>query len=264
LADVLEFEWNRLVDGYKLERLDPDLLTFVHDLEEDHWYLIRVSEDAPSWVRDLVEQDQSGGHNIKFNLDDYPNGDRYLVPLGQKTERYRPLEMYPSLFMELADTKPTPEGLTGFINKFGFPIGVRDSDEKIEIIEPWVLGLVLSEPKSINSVIRSWDRHRKTGNTQSFLRRLRGERRLRDASFNVRFKQAPEKNELSLELVPHDLLDAIWLQLAQAITKNYGYRQCDECLTWFEVAPGKGRPEKRFCSNACSMRAYRKRKAGSQ
>ena len=79
MADGLEFEWKRLVGGYKLERLDPDLLTFVYDRGEDYWHLIRVSEDAPSWIRDFVERDPSDGHVIKQNLDEYPYGDRYLV-----------------------------------------------------------------------------------------------------------------------------------------------------------------------------------------
>ena len=288
MADLLEFEWKRLVGGYKLERLDPDLLTFVHSSEDDFWFLVSVSDDAPSWVRELVDGDSMDGHIIKHNFEAYSYGNRYLVPTGRKLERYRPLEMYPALFMELADTDPTPEGATGFINKYGPPM----VDHVFKTMPPADLWLVLEAAKAVKSIVRSWERYRETANcgwraileaakavksivrsweryretrnTQTFLRRLRSEPSLRHASFTIHLKQASEDDKLSMVLVPNDLLAAIWLQLAQAITKNYGFRQCDECLTWFEVAPGKGRPEKRFCSNACSMRAYRKRKVGVQ
>ena len=260
MADLLEFEWKRLVGGYKLERLDPDLLTFVHSSEDDFWFLVSVSDDAPSWVRELVDGDSMDGHIIKHNFEAYSYGNRYLVPTGRKLERYRPLEMYPALFMELADTDPTPEGATGFINKYGPPM----VDHVFKTMPPADLWLVLEAAKAVKSIVRSWERYRETRNTQTFLRRLRSEPSLRHASFTIHLKQASEDDKLSMVLVPNDLLAAIWLQLAQAITKNYGFRQCDECLTWFEVAPGKGRPEKRFCSNACSMRAYRKRKVGVQ
>ena len=52
----------------------------------------------------------------------------------------------------------------------------------------------------------------------------------------------------------------MWLQFANAIEGDRDYAQCVECASWFEIAPGSGRPDKRYCSDACRMRAYRKRK----
>ena len=65
---------------------------------------------------------------------------------------------------------------------------------------------------------------------------------------------------LSTRILPHNLIGALWLQLALAVEQSKSYRQCFECAKWFEVAPGVGRPEKQYCSDACRMRAYRKRK----
>jgi hypothetical protein len=45
-----------------------------------------------------------------------------------------------------------------------------------------------------------------------------------------------------------------------SIASNVLHRQCKECPNWFSVHPGTFRPEKLFCSDACRMRAYRKRK----
>lgn len=64
-----------------------------------------------------------------------------------------------------------------------------------------------------------------------------------------------------IEIVPTSLIGALWLQLANAVAAGYDYSRCDVCASWFEIAPRSGRPEKRYCSDACRMRAYRRRKS---
>jgi hypothetical protein len=61
-------------------------------------------------------------------------------------------------------------------------------------------------------------------------------------------------------LAPRSLLGAMWLQLASAADSGRNYERCSSCESWFEVAPGLGRPDKTYCSTACRMRAYRRRK----
>ena len=60
-------------------------------------------------------------------------------------------------------------------------------------------------------------------------------------------------------IVPFHLLSAIWLQFAQAVDGATNHRQCPKCDRWFEVAPGRGRTDKEYCSVKCRMRAYRDR-----
>ena len=260
MTGLLEFEWERLVDGYRLERLDADLLTFVHDYPDiDYWFILKVDSSAPQWVRDLIYRDEVDANIIKHYLETSPYGDRYLVANGRETERYRPLDMYPALFMELADSEATPEGAARFISQYGLPL----SAENTSIHTPGELWIMLTNIKAIKSAVRSWERYRKTGKAKALIKRVTDEL-LRNANLYVELREMPEHDTLSMVLVPGDLTAAIWLQFAQAITANYGFGQCDECLTWFVVAPGKGRPEKQYCSNACSMRAYRKRKAGKK
>lgn len=76
-----------------------------------------------------------------------------------------------------------------------------------------------------------------------------------------RLEPAGEPMMQRIRLTPTGLLGALWLQFAFAVDGNIDYRQCSECQSWFEIAPGRGRPEKSYCSDACRMRAYRKRKA---
>jgi hypothetical protein len=69
------------------------------------------------------------------------------------------------------------------------------------------------------------------------------------------------RDRLGLYIVPEGLIGALWLQFARAVERDTQFRQCPECGTWFEVAPGRGRTDKQFCSTACRTRAYRKRQA---
>lgn len=62
-----------------------------------------------------------------------------------------------------------------------------------------------------------------------------------------------------LRLMPDSLIGALWLQFAFAVDGNLDYKRCEECQTWLEIAPGAGRPDRSYCSDACRMRAYRKR-----
>jgi hypothetical protein len=71
----------------------------------------------------------------------------------------------------------------------------------------------------------------------------------------------PNDGSFQLKMIPHDLIGFMWVQFAEAVAGGKEFRQCASCARWMEIAPGQGRPEKVYCSDACRMRAYRKRKA---
>jgi len=66
-----------------------------------------------------------------------------------------------------------------------------------------------------------------------------------------------------VRLSPINLIGALWLQFALAVDGNVGYAHCQSCGSWFPIASGAGRTDKRYCSDACRMRAYRQRKRQS-
>jgi hypothetical protein len=74
----------------------------------------------------------------------------------------------------------------------------------------------------------------------------------------------PQAGQLTLHFIPENLLGAIWLQLAQAISGNKQYRQCQGCKKWFELSPEVARTNRLFCSDKCRTRAYRGRKEQAQ
>ena len=58
---------------------------------------------------------------------------------------------------------------------------------------------------------------------------------------------------------PHHLLGVLWLQLALALAEGKTYRRCEGCGAWLEISEEAGRSDRRYCSTACRMRAYRER-----
>jgi hypothetical protein len=66
-------------------------------------------------------------------------------------------------------------------------------------------------------------------------------------------------NRLQIRITPDNLLGALWWQCAQAIDGHRSYRRCDQCGTWFEVAPQAEKRNRLFCSDACRVKAYRLR-----
>jgi len=72
-----------------------------------------------------------------------------------------------------------------------------------------------------------------------------------------------EIDDLSAVLAPKDLLGALWLQLAMAVSEKTPFRRCPApgCGKWFVVKPDRARSDKLFCSGACRARWFRDRKA---
>ena len=70
-----------------------------------------------------------------------------------------------------------------------------------------------------------------------------------------------KRARLDLYTSPVDLIGAVWLQFARAVERDSKFRQCAECGTWFELAPGTARADKLYCSTPCRTKAYRKRQA---
>ena len=64
---------------------------------------------------------------------------------------------------------------------------------------------------------------------------------------------------LSLHIEPKTLLGFLWWQFAQAIEGSTKYRNCTTCQIPFRVQSERGN-KKKFCSDACKSKNYRKKK----
>ena len=69
-----------------------------------------------------------------------------------------------------------------------------------------------------------------------------------------------------LGILPHNLLGAMWLQLAINTTGATNHRQCEACSKWIALYadpshPNARRSDTRYCNQACSQAGYRRRQA---
>jgi hypothetical protein len=63
---------------------------------------------------------------------------------------------------------------------------------------------------------------------------------------------------MRIAFVPSNLLAAMWLQFAQAVTGEYKLRTCKGCLAYFQVGPGGKRADADTCSPKCRQRKKRR------
>ncbi len=59
---------------------------------------------------------------------------------------------------------------------------------------------------------------------------------------------------------PPNLLAAMWLQFAQAVTEEFQLTVCEGCGKYFQVGPGGRRADATTCSDACRQRKNRQSK----
>ena len=71
--------------------------------------------------------------------------------------------------------------------------------------------------------------------------------------------QDSESDRPQLRIIPDQLIDAIWMQAAEAISSNRVFRSCRGCGKWLEIARGTARTTRLFCSSVCRNRFYRDR-----
>jgi hypothetical protein len=77
--------------------------------------------------------------------------------------------------------------------------------------------------------------------------------------------ERPLSRHVYLRLVPQNLIDALWLQFAEAVSQGTKYKQCEleSCKKWFAL--GKRNSEKKhYCDDTCKQAAYRERKAAEK
>jgi hypothetical protein len=144
-----------------------------------------------------------------------------IVRKGGKLQSYRPLDHFPALFDRFINTATTENGVLEFVEKFG-PLteeGLRGKGDVVdEIVEQ---AEAMARP---------------------------GSRTLNRFSASVIVGQ----DEMRLKVSPICLLDALWLQLAQANTRS---RECPQCRKPFRIGVAvRRRKDARFCSDDCRIK----------
>jgi len=138
--------------------------------------------------------------------------------------RLVPLSNYPMLFSKFANVK-TPEELLRFVTEYG-PLTSTKGDE---------IGPLLDQAKSMMACVKSRGRNFPSWSM---------------ANLKAWLSRDKAKGTISVKVGPVRLLDALWLQLGQALSDGTEWRQCKHCRDWFPVGGKSGRRlVARFCSD---------------
>lgn len=155
-----------------------------------------------------------------------------IVRNGGKLQSYRPLDDYPpNLFKLFIEEATSEEDVFEFVKKFG-PLTYEGLQEKGDVV--WK---VIDQAQSMSKI-------------------LRGEIVALPLNRLIASIHTDRKAGIRLNVRPACLLDALWLQLAQAKSVNK-FRECRYCKKQFMAGPGtKRRADAKFCSVECKTRYF--------
>ncbi len=210
MADLIFLEWERDKDGYGIAKA-PNRFP------------------GPTW-------------------NDPPGPGEYLMPGGRASERYRPLEDFPGLFIEFAALEPSPRGAVEFCSKYGHPESYKFWDDipmgrRVE----WLCFKI----EHMRNAVDLW----KSGDLSG----LTGPLDVHEPQASIKFCVIPGEKLPSLIIQPNTLLDGMWLQFMQAASEHRKFQKCAACPTWFAYGKGtKRRNTAIYCSDRCRKFAHDK------
>jgi len=143
----------------------------------------------------------------------------------------RPLDRSRTLFRIFATSATTPEGLLKFVQRYG-PITL-EGNEKGDLV-----GYAIRKAQLMQDTLR-WHARQRGSDKPS----------LDSVTLHARLDW-DEKGSLSFKLRPNSLVDGLWLQFAQEVTRGVHIRACKHCGDLFETGVGTGRRlDAKFCSD---------------
>jgi hypothetical protein len=162
-----------------------------------------------------------------------------IVPRGGKLVPYRPLEKDGGkLYRIFASLGSTDEGVFDFVNRFG-PLteeGNRECGEEVLFS--------LTNAASMRDVLSCPLKER-----GAYFSRF-GDNGLRWSRIDVALAFNRITDRPQFRLMPPTLVNALWIQLGQALCSDASIRNCLHCGEWFEAGPGTGRrADAIFCSD---------------
>jgi hypothetical protein len=286
-APLLEFECRPAVGGYRVVTFDPAKGTRLD--AADKFGPISLTPDATDDERYLAER--WGG--LLLSDEPQPSVWHLLRPRSQRTRRFDLYQAGRSAFLDFAQTPRTPDGVEAFAARYG-PLRSHGDylGAKVEFFFGHALGTWYGEIFEMSEAVALWDKGPSKpyvsklvrllgrqdipllwykGGDKAFNKRVRllkredphfigGPREAPGTTAKILLKRDPQTTQPRVCIRPTHLLDALWIQLALAIDGSESLRTCVECKKWFTIKAGEGRSDKEYCSDACRMRAYRKRK----
>ncbi len=172
---------------------------------------------------------------------------------------YDPLEAEPALYRIFARLDGDESEIAQFATRYGAPLNLRSENwHRGMSHHSWALCIVqmglavqladdLLKSQSVRSKQASLDA------AHEFLQEV-------TPRLSVRLVPRRAERQIQMQLLATDLLDAMYLQLIEAVVQEKQYRDCELCQTPFELMPGTNRSDRVYCSENCRVKAYQRRK----
>ncbi len=162
-----------------------------------------------------------------------------IVPRGGKLVPYRPLDKVPDLYLIFAHLAATDAGLFEFVSRFG-PL-TSEGNREVGEETLFALGHAASMREILSCPVAE---------RPAYFSRF-GEKGLAWSRIDAALALNPQTGKPQFRLTPPTLVNALWLELGQALSSDASIRNCMHCGAWFEAGPGTGRREDaKFCSDA--------------
>ena len=207
--------------------------------------IVRLEWELDSKGYDLIErQDQPGPPHMGILGGE--QGGTYLTPRGGKIKRYVLEGLDPQVYVQVANTPCTPEGVQTLVNRWGLLTRMREPE----------LSNIDSNIEDLRAGVELANEHRWTDLGDRVPWEYVGQ-------LKVRFLSETSPPRVVLE--PPGLISFCWVQLMQIVAGNTEIRRCENCGTFMpaEVAPKRGRT-RRHCSANCRVAAHRKKTKGKE
>jgi hypothetical protein len=261
MSALLEYECRVPVDGYKVITVE----------EPGSWR--RIESIEMQYERMLYESAPSKAKREKYR-DQGVSSVRMLHPRSGRVKFFDLFQNSPTAFLEFAQYQPTEDRINYLADRFGplFPDNlvappIRPDGEKMPLslqfygrrIDEWEVFI-----GKMHRTVKLWNMSIKEGDFRRIVRAVEGNILPAPGSpvelFLKEDLSSKRGSSPRLCIRPHSLREAVWVQFLLAIDGNVNLAACVQCRKWFTIEAGRGRSDKEYCSNACRMRAYRKRK----
>jgi hypothetical protein len=166
-----------------------------------------------------------------------------IVRRGGELEPFHPIERTNSLYLVFAKSARNAQGLMSFMNEFG-PLTDRGLDQSCGESVPETV----NEAQMMDDLIRHYASPRSPRRLGPWLGIPMPW--IMVGNFSAAIVRLGAARRPSLELWPDSLLDAMWMQLGQAITGDVALRLCKFCGSPFSAGSGTARrADAQFCSH---------------
>jgi hypothetical protein len=165
----------------------------------------------------------------------------YIVPQGAEMRAYTADLLEHHIFLQLAMTPPhDEEAVLKFVNKWGLPTRedwtvARFARLSLDLAE----AAIIAGNKGIQELAQRYPHSRRMG------------------SIKWGFRSVPRQSAPGICFYPNNLRTFCWLELLQCFAGPTDFGQCEVCSKL--VQQPKSGPLPRYCSQACSQKAYRRR-----